>query len=193
MPTVRAAPLPPEERRLAIIHAMIPLLGEHGRAVTTKQIAAAAGVSEGTIFNVFADKDDLVQAAFDAAIDPAPFELAVAAIDPRLPFEEQVEAAAELSQRRIVHIWKLISAIGPHHHQKRGGPFPDSPALDALFDRFRGRLRVEPAEAARLLRALTLSLTHPMMTDHPRTPAEIVDLFLNGAATRRSRTTKGRP
>lgn len=192
MPTVRAAPLPPEERRLAIIHAMIPLLGEHGRAVTTKQIAAAAGVSEGTIFNVFDDKDDLLRAAFDAAVDPAPFERAVAAIDARLPFEDQVAAAAELSQRRIVHIWKLVSALGPQHHPKRGGPFPDSPALNALFERFRGRLRVEPTEAARLLRALTLSLTHPMMTDHPRTPAEIVDLFLHGAAARRTRSGKGR-
>ena len=98
--------------------------------------------------------------------------------------------ALNLSQRRIQHIWKLVSAIGPHDHPKRGGPFADSPALTALFERFRGRLRVEPAEAARLLRALTLSLTHPMMTDHPRTPPEIVDLFLHGAATRRSRSTR---
>lgn len=187
MPSVRATPMPPEERRLAIIHAMIPLLGEHGPAVTTKQIAAAAGVSEGTIFNVFEDKDDLLRAAFEAAIDPAPFERAVDAIDPALPFEQQVIAAAELSQRRVVHIWKLISALGPHHHRKRGGPFADSPALNALFERHRTRLRVEPAEAARLLRALTLSLTHPMLTDHPRSPAEVVDLFLHGAATRRGR------
>lgn len=198
MATVRAAPLPPEERRLAIIHAIIPLLGEHGPAVTTKQIAAAAGVSEGTIFNVFEDKDDLIRASFEAAIDPAPFERAVGEIDRRLPFEQQVVAAADLSQRRIVHIWKLIGALGPHHHHpKHGGPFADSPALNALFERFRGRLRVEPTEASRLLRALTLSLTHPMMTDHPRTPAEIVDLFLHGAATRRSRSTtrtmEGRP
>ena len=188
MPTVRAAPMPPEERRTAIIHATLPLLAEHGRDVTTKQVAAAAGVSEGTIFNVFEDKDALLQAVFEAAIDPAPFERAISEIDARTSFEAQVTAAVELSQRRVVHIWKLIRALGPHHHRKQGGPFADSPALNALFERFRSRLRVEPAEAARLLRALTLSLTHPMLTDHPRSPAEVVDLFLHGAATRRSRT-----
>lgn len=180
--------MPPEERRAAIIRATMPLLVTHGRDVTTKQVAAAAGVSEGTIFNVFDDKESLLQAVFEAGVDPGPFERAIAEIDPRLPFEAQVTAAVELSQRRVIHIWKLVSALGPHHHQKRGGPFADSPALDALFERFRTRLRVEPAEAARLLRALTLSLTHPMLTDHPRSPADVVDLFLHGAAARRSRS-----
>lgn len=188
MATVRAAPMPPEERRVAIIRATVPLLAEHGRAVTSKQIAAAACVSEGTIFNVFDDKDDLIRAAFEAAVDPAPFERAVAEIGADLPFEEQVIAAATLSQQRVAHIWRLISALGPLHHDKRGGPFAHSPALTALFERHRRRLRVEPAEAGRLLRALTLALTHPMLSDDPRSPAEVADLFLHGAATRRSRS-----
>jgi AcrR family transcriptional regulator len=192
MSPVRAAPLPPEERRVAIIGAALPLIAELGQAVTSKQIAAAAGVSEGTIFNVFDDKDDLLRAAFEAAVDPAPFEQAVSEIDAGLPFEEQVIAAATLSQRRVVHVWKLISALGPRHHDKRGGPFADSAALTALFERHRRRLRVEPAEAARLLRSLTLALTHPMLTDDPRPPDDVADLFLNGVATRRSRP-KERP
>lgn len=182
--------MPPEERRAAIIRATMPLLVQHGRDVTTKQVAAAAGVSEGTIFNVFDDKEALLQAVFEAGVDPAPFERAIDGIDPRLPFEGQVAAAAELSQRRVIQIWKLVSALGPHHHQKRGGPFADSPALNALFERHRGRLRIEPSEAARLLRALTLSLTHPMLTEHPRTADEVVDLFLHGVSSRRSRRPK---
>jgi AcrR family transcriptional regulator len=192
MSPVRAAPLPPEQRRVAIIGAALPLIAEHGQAVTSKQIAAAAGVSEGTIFNVFDDKDDLLRAAFEAVVDPAPFERAVSEIDAHLPFEEQVIAAATLSQQRVAHIWKLISALGPLHHDKRGGPFAHSPALTALFERHRRRLRVEPAEAGRLLRALTLALTHPMLSDDPRSPADVADLFLHGATARRSRA-KERP
>ena len=48
----RVPALAPEERRAALIAATIPLLHEHGLEVSTKQIAHAAGVAEGTIFGV---------------------------------------------------------------------------------------------------------------------------------------------
>jgi hypothetical protein len=44
-------------------------------------------------------------------------------------------------------------------------------------------VRVEPVVAARRLRAMTVTLTHPMMTPEPATPEEIVDAFLHGVAT----------
>jgi AcrR family transcriptional regulator len=52
----RASMLPPEERRSMIVAATLPLLVEHGEMVTTRQIADAAGIAEGTIFRVFADR-----------------------------------------------------------------------------------------------------------------------------------------
>jgi AcrR family transcriptional regulator len=181
VPARRAAPLPAEERRAAIITAVLPLLIEHGASVTTRQIANAAGVSEGTIFNVFADKDELLAAALEVAIDQAPFEAAVSEIDPSAPFEQRLVLATELIQRRIVDIWKLVSQLGPHHHPADHKPLPDSQALAALLAAEPGRLRIDPADAARLLRALSLSLTHPMMTAEPRPAGNIVDLFLRGA------------
>jgi AcrR family transcriptional regulator len=180
-PGRRAAPLPPEQRRAAIIAAVLPLLIEHGAAVTTRQIATAAGVSEGTIFNVFEDKDELLAAALEVAIDQAPFEAAISEIDPSVAFEQRLVLATELVQRRIVGIWKLVTQIGPHQHEPADHqPLPDSPALAGLFGAEPTRLRVEPADAARLLRALTLALTHPLLTAEPRTAADIVDVFLHG-------------
>ena len=143
---------------------MLPLLIEHGAGVTTRQIANAAGVSEGTIFNVFADKHELLAAALEVAIDLAPFELAIEAIDRSTPFEQRLVLATELIQRRIVDIWKLVSQLGPQHQPADHKPLPDSRALADLFADEPSRLRIEPNDAARLLRALSLSLTHPMMT-----------------------------
>jgi AcrR family transcriptional regulator len=181
--------MPAVERRAAIIDAVLPLLIEHGAGVTTRQIANAAGVSEGTIFNVFADKHELLAAALEVAIDLAPFERAVGEISRSVPFERRLVLATELTQRRIVDIWKLVSQLGRQHQPADHKPLPDSAALAALFAEEPGRLRIEPVEAARLLRALTLSLTHPMMAAEPRSAAEIVDLFLHGTAA----AGEGRP
>src|SRR5262249_1663567 len=156
----RASPLAPEERRAAIIEAVLPLLVDHGDAVTTRQLAQAAGVSEGTIFNVFADKDELLSAALEAALDPAPFEEALAKIDSETSFDRRLVEATRLIQRRTVDIWRLLSRLGAKHHRPPR-PMPDSPGLVALFESEPERVRLAPREAARLLRALTLALTHP--------------------------------
>jgi AcrR family transcriptional regulator len=178
----RAAPLPPAERRAAIVRAVGPLVMEYGSAVTTKQIAQRAGVSEGTIFNVFADKDELIEAVIEAALDPHPLEQRLAAIDAEQPFEVRLVAATELVQRHMVHVWRLIAALGPRSH-RRPHQLPQSPGLAAIFETQPGRVRVEPAVAARRLRAMTVTLTHPLMTPEPATPEEIVDAFLHGVAT----------
>src|SRR5262245_33537829 len=58
----RASALPAEARRSMIVEAALPLVLEHGERVTTKQIAEAAGIAEGTIFRVFEDKDAVIAA-----------------------------------------------------------------------------------------------------------------------------------
>ncbi len=177
----RAAPLPLDERRAAIVRAVLPLMVDQGVGITTRELARAAGVSEGTLFNAFSDKDELIGAVVDASLDLEPFERAIEAIDPTDAFVDRLVAATEIIQQRVVDIWKLVSQLAPGHHSTpRKGPFPDSPALIALIATEAERLRESPADAARLLRALTLSLSHPHMVDTPRPAAQIVDIFLNG-------------
>ncbi|MGB0114517.1 MAG: helix-turn-helix domain-containing protein [Ilumatobacteraceae bacterium] len=178
----RAAALPPAERRAAIIEAVRPLLLEYGESVTIRQIACAAGIAEGTIFRVFADKDELLDAALEAALDHTALENSLGAIDPQLRFEQKLTLATEIMQRRVVDVWSLLSRIGPRRDQEKR-PVVESPALAAIFAAHPDSIRVAPADAAHALRSLTLALTHPMMSAEPATADDIVDVILHGIGT----------
>ncbi len=176
----RASAMPAEARRAAIVAAAIPVLVERGAHVTTKELAEAAGVAEGTLFRVFADKDELLDAALDSALDTTSFEAELAGIDPGAGLESALVSAISIVQRRVVDVWSVVSALDPSRQRRSARPPADSPGLIAIFEAAPGRLRVDPAVAARLVRALTLSLTHPMLAGEPTDPAEIADLVLHG-------------
>jgi AcrR family transcriptional regulator len=80
----RAPALAPEARRAALVDAAVPLVLERGFDVTTKDLAAAAGVAEGTIFRVFESKDDLVLAAARSVFARTDHLDELEAISPRL-------------------------------------------------------------------------------------------------------------
>jgi AcrR family transcriptional regulator len=181
-PCRRAAPLAPQERRQAIVAAVTPLLAERGDAVTTRELAHAAGVAEGTIFSVFDDKDAVLDAVFEAVIDPAPFERSVAELsrsDRGEDFEELLVRVTALMQERFRTIWRIVSTIG-HRHDRPRDALPDSEALTDLLAAHSDRLGVDPREAGRLLRSLTFAQSHPLLTPEPASPARIVDVFLHG-------------
>jgi len=185
----RAAALPPEARRASIIAATLPLLRQHGRSVTTQQIAMAAGVAEGTLFRVFPDKDSLVDAAIQAAFDPKASEDELEQIDPSMELREKLIEAVEIIQRRVSAIWQLIAMmqLATPIHRPSNPPAEDArlrALLAALFEPHRAEIRVPPEQAARLLRALAFAGTHPRMIDQPLTAHEVVSLFMDGLRTR---------
>jgi AcrR family transcriptional regulator len=174
----------PDDRRAMIVNATLPLLLQNGEMVTTRQMANAAGIAEGTIFRVFADKNAVIAAVVDAALDPAPLERAIEAIDRSQPLEDALETVVVLMQQRVVDIWRLFSTLGSRSYAAGRRPPVLIEALVSLLDAHRRRLAVEPATAARLLRALTMSATHPMLADQPMVPTEIVKLFLYGVSAK---------
>ncbi len=179
----RAAALPVAERRRRIIEATLPLLLEHGTDLTTRQIADAAGIAEGTIFRAFPDKESVIDAVIEAAFDPTPFEAALDSIDASAPLETRLEVAVELLQRRVERLGELMTAagrVGPPTDPDRRPP-TSLGALERVIAPDAAQLRIDPPTCARLLRGLTFASTHPAFaTDGPETPAAIVAVLLDG-------------
>lgn len=192
-PNRRARPLPPDARRAALIGATLPLLRRRGLAVSTRQIAQAAGVAEGTIFRVFPDKESLIRAAIEAAFDPAPVVAELERIDPRsMPLEPRLIETVRIVQAWLVTVIDLMMALRgsppPARKPRWGRRRPSHVIRDAvtrLIEPDRAQLRTPPQEVARLLSLLLFSGSHRGITDgRLLAPEEIVGVILDGVRVR---------
>lgn len=111
----RAAPMAPEDRRAAIVEAVSSIVAERGAAVTTKELAAAAGVAEGTLFRVFPDKIGLVGEVairgLRTASDPRRTREELASVDRSLPLEERVAQVVELGRARMSDVIRWMTVL----------------------------------------------------------------------------------
>ena len=107
----RATPLPADERRAAILAATEPLLQRWGREVSTRQIAEAAGIAEGTIFRVFPSKETLIDTVVADAFDMRRTCLEIGRIDRALDLETRLEQAVEILQHRMRRVFALFHAL----------------------------------------------------------------------------------
>jgi AcrR family transcriptional regulator len=185
--TPRAAPLAPDLRRDALVRATLPLLIEHGRGVTTRQIATAAGVAEGTIFRVFPSKDELVDAAIMSVFAPSRFEHDLDHIDVEAPLRERLVEMVTVLQRRLGEIFGLMRAVGmvaPPDHDSEAAAQARADVNGRLMRLIlpdADRLTMPPDEVLHVLRLLTFSASHHEIADgRPLTPHQIVEIVLDG-------------
>jgi AcrR family transcriptional regulator len=185
----------PEDRRNALIAVTLPLLREFGVGVTTRQIAEAAGVAEGTIFGVFPDKTSLfvssILAVFDA--DTARDELRRLRNIPSL--EPRLVAAADLLLERFTTngplLWLARSLPGDAANEvftkTLDGRRAVQEALAELMEHDRERLRSSPATAARLLMSLAFAAVRDEFGGGERISSEeLVAVLLHGLLTEKN-------
>jgi AcrR family transcriptional regulator len=181
----------PEDRRAALVAATVPLVRSHGLDVSTKQIAQAAGVAEGTIFGVFPDKNSLLVAALLHALDPRPTLDAMAAIDPALDLRARLTEAVGLVHDRFADNAHLMSAArsamvtgcgGAETHRRMAESRERLlTALTAVIEPDAALLRTSAATTARLLLLFCGGNTYGPFGDPERFKSvEIVSLLLDG-------------
>lgn len=192
----RAAPLPLDERRAALVAATEPLLERFGRDISTRQIAEAAGVAEGTIFRAFATKEALIDAVIEDAYNIQHTCDELAQVDLGLSFEERLAAAVGILQERLRRVFALFGSLQlrKEAHDRdtfRAKQQADNELLNnaiaALIKPDQDRLRLGALEAASVLRAITFSMSHHILGDQRlNQPQQIVDLVLYGICRQRS-------
>lgn len=184
----RARPLTPDERREALVSATVPLLYVHGRAVTTRLIAEAAGVAEGTIFRVFSSKEELIDAALARAFAPGQLAERLVEIDPSEDLREKLLKITSILQQRFRAVFGLMRAMGEmgppkhaHTESRRAEISAVRDVMVALVEPDADRLSVEPAMLVHMLRLLTFAGSNEQIADgQVLTPDQIVDTLLHG-------------
>ncbi|MCC6270362.1 MAG: TetR/AcrR family transcriptional regulator [Microbacteriaceae bacterium] len=98
-----------------IIDATMPLLVEHGPNLTSRQIAEAAGVAEGTIFRAFGDKEALIQATIKKFLDPEPLRRELRSIPANLTLDDKMVRIVEIMRKRFSDVFRVMAAIRKPH------------------------------------------------------------------------------
>lgn len=173
--------MPPEERRASLIEATLPLLLTHGPSLTTKQVAEAAGVAEGTIFRAFPSLNHLIDATTREALSAERLRSQLDTLSPSGSLRATTEAALALLTQRMGDIRNLLHTV--HHREESDGGACLRDELTARrheldawlveqLEPHTAELAVSPQAFVDLLR--TLALGH--VISHDERPVSISDL-----------------
>jgi AcrR family transcriptional regulator len=195
----------PEDRRASLVAVTIPLLREFGVAVSTRQIADAAGVAEGTIFGAFPDKASLLRAALISALETGPLAAQLAELVQIPDLRERLRATVDLLRQRFADNEPLIHAaraLATAESERTKREFFERlictrqrtmAILTTVFEPDRERLRGEPGSAARMLFMFVMANVHAGYGEPDALSDlgsdEIVSLLLDGLLVRPETST----
>jgi AcrR family transcriptional regulator len=178
-----------------IVDAVIPLITERGADITSKQIAEAAGVAEGTIFRAFGDKESLIEAAAEKFFDPETALDRLRGIDPDDPLPVKIGQLIEQLRGRFNGALRVMTAVGRKQTPRPPDPEVYNQILTQIFAPDVERLTLPPRRIAHLVRLLTFASSVPPVNDAdtPFTTEELTELVLNGIQTHPTPQKEARP
>lgn len=182
------------DRRDAIVRATLPLLATHGANVTTRQIAQAAGIAEGTVFRVFADKDELLHTCVEEAFRTDSLCARVREVPGDLSLTARLTRAGELFEEHFARFTGLMRTLATtgYDFRKQERPAEEGPPrfmrdlAEAVVDVLRGdehRLRIPIDDLALRYLGLLVSIRFDpdARQDRKAAIAQCSELLLNGA------------
>jgi len=187
----RARPLPPAERRASLIAATRQLILDHGPDVTTRQVAEAAKVAEGTLFRVFPTRRDLIAATIADHLSPE----RLADIFATAPATKTVDETTEVCLSTAADYVTTFGRFIPRPHQAgdqdeirfRIMELWEARVCD-IADWMRDRLAphetqltIPVKDFAHLVITLAMGYAHGRSPDTSLTPATLARLALDGA------------
>lgn len=187
----RARPLPPAERRASLIAATRQLILDHGPDVTTRQVAEAAKVAEGTLFRVFPTRRDLIAATIADHLSSERLADIFAATPTTTTVDETTEVCLSTAADYVTTFGRFI----PRPH--RGGDQDEirfrimelwEARVYDIANWMRDRLAPHEVELnipvkdfAHLVITLAMGYAHGRSPDTTLTPAALARLALDGA------------
>ncbi len=164
----RAKPLPPDERRACLIAVTRTLLLERGHDITTRQVAEAAQVAEGTLFRVFATRRDLIAATIADELSPQRLTTHLS----QVPQGENLDVTTNSC---LTAVADYVTAVGrliprPTHDDDRVMSLVDSQWQERIHDlmgwmverlaQHTDELQVTPVEFAHVIFTLAMGYSH---------------------------------
>ncbi len=161
--------------------------------MTTRELAAAAGVAEGTLFSVFEDKHSLLMAVIQRRLDPRPVREQLARFVGDGALEEGLVGVANVILPSIADVHPLVVALhgiaGQACENRLGGKGAIREWLGAVSDAVvavttphAAELRVTPARFSHMFSTLLFASRMPHLAAEDRASAEdIVRFCLRGA------------
>ncbi|MFE3449492.1 TetR/AcrR family transcriptional regulator [Nonomuraea sp. NPDC059194] len=188
-PRRRAPGMSPEQRRAMIIAAALPLVAESGTAVTTSQIARAAGIGEATVFRVFTDKEELLDACMAEALRPDHAVAQIAAVPIDQPLADRLTEAAEALDAHLDRIGAVAGALMASGHRRRdptaGRPDGRQRSMElvtaATAELFAPEAASLRAPADQIAAAFLALLSARARTGGDLSTRDLVQIFLYGA------------
>lgn len=180
----RASRMPVEQRRAMIAQAAIPLFIEYGASLTTRELAVALGIAEGTIFRAFGDKEALIHAVVDAFFAQAQHTLMNGLGDPGLELAQKLRLMIHNARVHARGVFAMLALLDPREAQQYMVPRGEGhfeAAAAAAFAADADAISISPERMGALVRLLVIAASAPHMgASAPLSDDELLEFALYG-------------